>query len=255
MSQMGGQSRSFDDVCLMSGLPPKADPSWTSRHVRIARSLPPFAERALRNICRGPRHSALMFANFTSMDNRVCQGLARSRLDRRYNRLNRLPLGRGTQQPVRRISCRARSEEGQRHCHSRNRTNPCRETRDSQHSDRFRGHGRPGWHGFGRKSRVAGRYVTGLSNQSADLNGKRIDLLREVAPNLRKLALMANVASPIGVLEMREVEEVCRILGLEVFRLEIQRAEDIEPAIEKVRGRADALVGDRAACEHEPYAH
>jgi putative tryptophan/tyrosine transport system substrate-binding protein len=84
--------------------------------------------------------------------------------------------------------------------------------------------------------------VTGLSNQSADLNGKRIDLLREVVPNLRKLALMANVASPIGVLEMREVEEVCRILGLEVFRLEIQRAEDIEPAIEKVRGRADALV-------------
>jgi len=89
---------------------------------------------------------------------------------------------------------------------------------------------------------LPGGNVTGLSNQSADINGKRIGLLRELLPNLRKLALMANVASPIGVLEMREVEEVGRNVGIEVVRLEIRRAEDIEPAIEKVRGRADALV-------------
>ena len=89
---------------------------------------------------------------------------------------------------------------------------------------------------------LPGGNVTGLSNQSADINGKRIGLLRELLPNLRKLALMANVSSPIGVLEMREVEEVGRNVGIEVVRLEIRRAEDIEPAIEKVRGRADALV-------------
>src|SRR5215468_8702513 len=87
-----------------------------------------------------------------------------------------------------------------------------------------------------------GGNVTGLSNQSADINGKRIDLLREAVPGLRKLAVMANVGSPIGVLEIREVEDAGRTSGLEVVRLEIRGAEDIGPAIETVKGRADALI-------------
>ena len=87
-----------------------------------------------------------------------------------------------------------------------------------------------------------GGNVTGLSNQSADVNGKRIDLLREAVPGLRKLAVMANVGSPIGVLEIREVEDAGRTSGLEVVRLEIRNAEDIGPAIETAKGRADALI-------------
>jgi putative ABC transport system substrate-binding protein len=87
-----------------------------------------------------------------------------------------------------------------------------------------------------------GGNVTGLSNQSADVTGKRIDLLREVVPSLRKLAVMANVGSPIGLLEMREVEDAGRTSGLEVVKLEIRRAEDIGPAIETVKGRAEALI-------------
>src|SRR6266581_7983980 len=68
-----------------------------------------------------------------------------------------------------------------------------------------------------------GTNVTGLSNQSADIAGKRIDLLREVVPSLRRLAIMANVASSIGVLEMREVEAAAHTLGLDVATLEIRR--------------------------------
>jgi ABC-type uncharacterized transport system substrate-binding protein len=86
-----------------------------------------------------------------------------------------------------------------------------------------------------------GGNVTGLSNQSADLPGKRLDLLREVLPNLRRLAIMANVGNPIGVLEMGEVRAATRTLGLEEAILELRRAEDIGPAIESVKGRADAL--------------
>jgi putative ABC transport system substrate-binding protein len=86
-----------------------------------------------------------------------------------------------------------------------------------------------------------GGNVTGLSNQSADLAGKRLELLREVVPNLRRLAIMANIGSPIGVLEMAEVQAAARTLGLEVATLEIRRAEDIAPAIEALKGRADAL--------------
>ena len=87
-----------------------------------------------------------------------------------------------------------------------------------------------------------GGNVTGLSNQSADVIGKRIDLLREVVPNFRKLAVMANVGSPIGLLEMGEVEDAGQTSGLEVVKLEIRRAEDIGPSIETVKGRADALI-------------
>src|SRR5262249_55405766 len=83
--------------------------------------------------------------------------------------------------------------------------------------------------------------VTGLSNQSADLPGKRLELLREVVPALRQLAIMANFNSPIGVLETREVQAAARTLALKDTTLEIRRAEDIALAIEPLKGRADAL--------------
>jgi putative tryptophan/tyrosine transport system substrate-binding protein len=86
-----------------------------------------------------------------------------------------------------------------------------------------------------------GGNVTGLSNQSADLPGKRLDLLRQVVPGLRRLAIMANIISPIGVLEMNEVQAAARTLGLDVVASEIRRAEDIAPAIDALKGRADAL--------------
>jgi putative ABC transport system substrate-binding protein len=91
-----------------------------------------------------------------------------------------------------------------------------------------------------------GGNVTGLSNQSADLAGKRLELLREVLPGLRRLAIMANVRSPIGVLEMGDAQEAARTLGIEVAPLEIRRAEDIEPAFAALKAQADALyvVGD-----------
>jgi putative tryptophan/tyrosine transport system substrate-binding protein len=86
-----------------------------------------------------------------------------------------------------------------------------------------------------------GGNVTGLSNQSADIAGKRLDILREVVPGLRRLAVMANITSSIGRLEMREVQAAARTLGLEVTTLEIRRAEDIAPAIQALNGGADAL--------------
>jgi putative tryptophan/tyrosine transport system substrate-binding protein len=86
-----------------------------------------------------------------------------------------------------------------------------------------------------------GGNVTGLSIQSPDLAGKRLELLREVVPSLRRLAIMVNVGAPGAVLEMREAQAVARTLGLEVATVEIRRAEDIAPAFEALKGRADAL--------------
>ena len=86
-----------------------------------------------------------------------------------------------------------------------------------------------------------GGNITDLSNQSPDLAGKRVELLRDVIPGLRRLAIMAFVSNPSSVLEMGEAQAAARKLGLEVTTSEIRRAEDITPAFEALSDRADAL--------------
>ena len=86
-----------------------------------------------------------------------------------------------------------------------------------------------------------GGNVTGLSIQQTDVAAKRVELLREIVPGLRRLAILGNVSGPAVVLEMREVQAAARTLGLEVITLEIRRGEDIAPAFAALKGHADAL--------------
>jgi putative ABC transport system substrate-binding protein len=72
-----------------------------------------------------------------------------------------------------------------------------------------------------------GGNVTGLSFQQTDLAGKRLELLREVVPALRRLAILANAGNPVTLLDMREVETAAGTLGLTVVTVEIRRMEDI----------------------------
>ena len=86
-----------------------------------------------------------------------------------------------------------------------------------------------------------GGNVTGLSAQASDTASKRLELLREVVPNLRRLAVLANVASPQALVEIREVQAAAGKLGLAVILSEIRRAEDIAPVFDALKGRADGL--------------
>ena len=86
-----------------------------------------------------------------------------------------------------------------------------------------------------------GGNATGLSLQTTDTAAKRIELLRELVPGLRRLAVLFNVGSPQPVLEMRQVQAAASAVGLEVTTLEIHRAEDIVPAFEEIKSRADSL--------------
>ncbi len=86
-----------------------------------------------------------------------------------------------------------------------------------------------------------GGNVTGLSNQSADLPGKRLEFLREVVAGLRRLAIMANISNPSNVLEMSAGQAAAQMLGIDVVKLEIRRGEDIVPAFNSLKGDADAL--------------
>jgi putative tryptophan/tyrosine transport system substrate-binding protein len=86
-----------------------------------------------------------------------------------------------------------------------------------------------------------GGNVTGLSAQSTELVGKRLELLREIIPSLRQLAVMYNTSNPNVALEAREVQAAARTLDLQVAIFEIRRGEDIAGAFEKLRDRAEAL--------------
>jgi ABC-type uncharacterized transport system substrate-binding protein len=86
-----------------------------------------------------------------------------------------------------------------------------------------------------------GANVTGLSAQIADVAGKRLELLREIIPDIRRLAIMANLSAANVLIEMREVETAAHKLGLEVVTSKLERADDIAPAIDALKGRAEAL--------------
>ena len=86
-----------------------------------------------------------------------------------------------------------------------------------------------------------GGNVTGLSLQGPDVAGKRLELLREVVPSLRRLAIIANAGYPAAVKERGEVEDAVRALGLESIPLNIGRTEDIGPTFETLNSRAQAL--------------
>jgi ABC-type uncharacterized transport system substrate-binding protein len=87
-----------------------------------------------------------------------------------------------------------------------------------------------------------GGNATGLSLQQTETTGKRLELLREVVPGLRRLAILGNVGYPAAVLDMNEVQVAARRLGLEVVdKLEIRKPEDVAPAFDALKGGAQAL--------------
>jgi len=85
-----------------------------------------------------------------------------------------------------------------------------------------------------------GGNITGLSVEATDLGSKRLELLRDLVPSLRRLAIMANVGNSASVLEMREVQSAAGTLSLEVKTLDIRQAEDIAPAFDELKGHVDA---------------
>jgi putative tryptophan/tyrosine transport system substrate-binding protein len=86
-----------------------------------------------------------------------------------------------------------------------------------------------------------GGNVTGLSTESTELVGKRIEILRDIVPGLRRLAIMADAGSPEAVLNMREAKAAAQKFGVEVTTAEIHQAEEFGPAFERLRGSVDAL--------------
>jgi putative tryptophan/tyrosine transport system substrate-binding protein len=86
-----------------------------------------------------------------------------------------------------------------------------------------------------------GGNVTGMSIQQLDLVDKRLELLREVIPQLHRLAILADAGYAETMLEADRVKSTAQALGLEAARLGIWGSQDITSALEALEGKSDAL--------------
>ena len=87
-----------------------------------------------------------------------------------------------------------------------------------------------------------GGNVTGLTVQPSDLASKRIDLLREIVPNMRRLSALANVAGSGFLQETGSIRTAGAVLNIETDIVELRSADDIAPALARLKARRpDAL--------------
>ena len=85
-----------------------------------------------------------------------------------------------------------------------------------------------------------GGNVTGLTTISEELEGKRLELLREVLPRLARVAVLWNATNPGHSMNVLEMEAAAAQLGLQVFTIGIKRVDELPAAIESA---ADAHAG------------
>ena len=88
-----------------------------------------------------------------------------------------------------------------------------------------------------------GGNVTGLSRLAPQISGKRLELLKEIFPNLSRLAVFGTSTSPSNAQEFKEVELTAGVLGVQVKYHDVLSFDDIEPAFRAAVGaRADAVL-------------
>ena len=88
-----------------------------------------------------------------------------------------------------------------------------------------------------------GGNITGLSNLSADVSVKYLELLRLAIPKLARVAVLTNPASVLGRTYSERIEGAAKTLGVKVFPLEAQTATQIEAAFRAMaRERVGAII-------------
>jgi len=93
--------------------------------------------------------------------------------------------------------------------------------------------------GFGLIKTLArpGENVTGLANLSPELTAKHLELLKETAPAITRVAVLWNAANPIEVRLWRGRQAAARTLGLELISIEVRAPEDIAPELASMMGK------------------
>jgi len=98
-----------------------------------------------------------------------------------------------------------------------------------------------------------GGNITGLTSISPDMEGKRLELLREVIPSVSHIAVLWNAASPIQVIQERETRTAAHVLRMNVLSLGVRTQKEIEDTlamIVKERPGALLVLADRLFLHH-----
>jgi putative tryptophan/tyrosine transport system substrate-binding protein len=97
--------------------------------------------------------------------------------------------------------------------------------------------------GFADSLSQPGRNLTGLSFNSPEVSGKRVELLKEAMPKLARLAVLSNPGNPASAPKLKEVQSAARTLGLGLKVLEARASQDLKHsfAVASV-GRSEAVV-------------
>ena len=80
-----------------------------------------------------------------------------------------------------------------------------------------------------------GGNITGLTSISPELEGKRLELLREVIPKLSHFAVLWNPVSPFQVIAEKEVQAAAKVLRMKVLSLGIRAPEELDNAFATIR--------------------
>ena len=86
-----------------------------------------------------------------------------------------------------------------------------------------------------------GGNITGLSSQAPEIASKPLELLREIVPGLRRLAILSDLDNPYVKLDVSQTQQAAGSFGVEVATFNIRRSEDIAPAFDALKGHAEAL--------------
>ena len=88
-----------------------------------------------------------------------------------------------------------------------------------------------------------GGNVTGLSSISGDLSTKRVELLRETVPGVKRIGGLTNLSNPDAAIDWKQIEREGRSLGVQVQLLDVRKAEDLAPSFDVAsKQRVGALV-------------
>jgi putative tryptophan/tyrosine transport system substrate-binding protein len=96
--------------------------------------------------------------------------------------------------------------------------------------------------GFAQSLARPGGNATGLTLMSVELNGKRLELLREILPNLRRTTIIANPDHRGEYLERHDSEEAARRLGITIQYLPVHNIAELEPAFSAVATDSEGIV-------------
>ena len=189
----------------------------------------------------------------TPTDRRIRAAAERARLDQRSDDRHRLSLDRGPQRASTGDRRSVRSAQGRIIVAGGNAVAAAKQATTSIPIV-FPVAVDPLGSGFVASLSRPGGNVTGLSLQGTDVAGKRLQMLREIVPGLRRLAIMVNIAYPAAKNELAECQAAARALGLEATLMELRRPEDIATTFDSLGGGAEALYVVSDALTNTNYA-